>query len=183
MADFADASIFVLDEFGLPEGDPARCDSMMRRDLLQHLPGPPARFDALDPGATDLGAECARFSREVTAGGLNLTLLGLGRNGHLGLNEPGSTRHSITRKVDLAVATREGLTRYGARSDTSWGLTLGLSELLESEDIWLLVRGEHKAEILAGTLKDPIGASLPATYLREAPNVVVWADEAAASLL
>lgn len=182
-ADFSQSAIFILDEFGLPPGDPARCDQMLRRDLLDRLDRPPASIDGLDPQAADLDEECARYSSSVVERGLDLTLLGLGANGHLGLNEPGSTATSTTRVVDLAEATRAGLSKYGAEHDTYWGMTLGLSELLASREIWLLVRGRHKAEILEGALKDRIGPSLPATFLREASNVTVWADQEAASLL
>jgi len=182
-ADFSASTVFVLDEFGLPEGDLARCDQMLQRDLLEKLPTPPARLESLDPQAVDLAAECDRYERLLTRGGLDLTLLGLGANGHLGLNEPGSDAASPTRVVELAPSTAEAIDEYGAASDTDWGMTIGISRLLASDDIWLLVTGGHKSEILAATLKAEVGPSLPASYLREAGNVVVWADESAATLL
>lgn len=157
---------------------------MLDRDLLQRLQAPPAKFDRLDPTAPDLDLECQRYSTATRDGGLDLTLLGLGRNGHLGLNEPGSEPTDRTRKVTISQSTKDGLHRYGASSDTSWGLTLGMAELLESRETWLLVTGSHKAEILVGVMKDAVGPSLPATYLRQIKaDVVVWADEASASLL
>ena len=155
-ADFSRSTVFVLDEFGLPDGDPARCDAMLRRDLLDRLRHQPATVERLDPTLPD---------------------------GHLGLNEPGSTPDLETRRVELTDATRTGLDRYGAESATGWGLTLGLKEILDSREIWLLVRGEHKATVLEATLRDPVGSGFPATFLRDAPNVVVWADEPAAALL
>lgn len=183
VANFSESEVFILDEFGLPDGDPARCDSMLQRDLLAHLETPPALVDRLDPAATDLGTECERFAAAVGTGGLGLTMLGVGTNGHIGLNEPGSMPESVTRKVMLSPTSRAGLARYGAESDTDWGLTLGMRELLASEEIWLLVRGSHKSGILVAAMEDPIGPDLPVTYLREAHNVVVWADEAAASIM
>lgn len=182
-ADFSSSTIFVLDEFGLPEGDPARCDQMLRRDLLEHLPAPLAQLECLNPQAADLEAECNRYEMLLAQGGLDLTLLGLGANGHLGLNEPGSDSTSPTRVVHLAPSTAEGIDDYGALAKTNWGMTIGLARLLESDEIWLLVTGAHKAEVLAGAMKDAVGPRLPATYLHDAKNVVVWADESAASLL
>jgi 6-phosphogluconolactonase/glucosamine-6-phosphate isomerase/deaminase len=116
-------------------------------------------------------------------GGLDLTKLGLGGNGHLGLNEPGSDAHSPTRVVELSESTAIGMDEYGATAETDWGMTVGMARLLACREIWLLVTGQHKAEVLAGTLNNNVGPDLPASYLREAANVVVWADQAAASLL
>lgn len=182
-ADFSESTVFVLDEFGLPEGDPGRCDQMLERDLLDHLSAAPLRVESLSPQAEDLADECDRYEMLMAQGGLDLTLLGLGSNGHIGLNEPGSDSTSVTRVVELAPSTTDGIEDYGAISTTTWGMTVGLARLLASGEIWLLVTGEHKAEILAATLKDVVGPTLPATFLREANNVTVWADESAASLL
>ena len=180
---FADTTIFLLDEFGLPSGDPGRCDAMLERDLLSRLPERPAQVEMLDPQAKDLEAECRRFDEAIADGGLGLSLLGLGRNGHLGVNEPGSDVDSPTRVVDLAQETIEGLRRYGADTTTTWGMTVGLGPLLASSEIWLLVSGERKATILDRSLNGPVSPSVPASLLRTCDRVTVWADESAASHL
>lgn len=179
------ATVFLLDEFGLPPGHPARCDGMIRRTLFDHLEGPPNRLFALDPGAADLTAECRRYEAAVEAGGLALTVLGLGRNGHLGLNEPGSNATSRTRRVALAPETMRHAEEYGREEpqQPAWGLTMGIGTILDSEQIWLLVTGAHKAAILAKALNGPIGAEVPASFLRSHPNVVVLADEDAVAEL
>ena len=177
------ATVFLLDEFGLPPGHPARCDSMIRRALLDHLEVAPRHFHALDPDATDLDAECARYETAVAAGGLDLTLLGLGGNGHLGLNEPGSERNSRTRRVTLAPSTMRHAEEYGPGGRPSWGLTMGIGTILESKEIWLLVTGEHKAAILSRALNGPVGSAVPASFLRDHANVVVVADAPAAAQL
>ncbi len=182
-ADFSRSSIFLLDEFGLPPEDPARCDATLRRDLIDKLVPGPDVFDSLDPQASDIGAECDRYEMELAAGGLDLTLLGLGGNGHLGLNEPGCDPGCSTRKVTLAPETIAGMSAYGARTTTDWGITVGLGRILQSDEIWLLVTGAGKAGILRRTLQDPISPEIPATYLRTAPNVIIWADESAAEEL
>lgn len=181
--DLSRSTIFVLDEFGLPPGTAARCDEMIRRDLLERLAAPPRIVHAIDVDAADLEGECRRYEDLVRDGGLTLAILGLGGNGHLGLNEPGSGRETITRVVQLTPDTGGHATSYGSDTPATWGVTLGIDTLLAAEELWLLVTGTHKAEILARAMTDDIGPALPATFLRTHQNVTVFADEDAASLL
>ncbi len=183
LIDFTAATVFMLDEFDLPAGHPARCDSTLRRDLLDHLAAPPAAVHTLNPAAPDPAAECRRYESLVHRQGLDLTLLGLGGNGHLGLNEPGSTADAPTRVVRLAPSTIEAAARYGPNAEPEAGMTLGMHSILASNEIWLLVSGAHKAEILVQTLSGPIGPNVPATYIRNHPNALVLADRSAAGLL
>lgn len=179
--DLSEATVFLLDEFGLPSGSAARCDSMLQRDLLSSLAAAPNAFHRLDVDAMDADAECERFDSLVSDGGLDLTLLGLGGNGHLGLNEPGTTSDSRTRAVMLTPTTIKAVTRYEVNAQPIGGLTLGLSRILESDEIWLLVTGSHKAAILAEMLNGPITSDLPASYLRNHSNATIFADRSAAA--
>jgi glucosamine-6-phosphate deaminase len=181
--DFGQATVFLLDEFGLPPGDPARCDAMLQRDLLAGMARPPAVLHTLNAQATDPEEECRRFENLVDDGGLDLTLLGLGANGHVGLNEPGTSADAPTRVVRLAPATKVAAGRYGSEREPEWGITLGLRPILDSREIWLLVTGSNKAEILERMLHGPIGPELPASFLRTHPNTVVLADESAAGAM
>ena len=182
-ADFSRSSVFLLDEFGLPPGDPARCDVLIEEMLLSRLNQRPA-YDKLDPEAGDLDEECRRYSEAMNGGDdVDLMLLGLGTNGHLGLNEPGSEYTSTTRVAALADETLGGLAAYGTTSTTTWGMTIGIAEILASKEAWLLVSGEHKAQILRRTLVGPVDTDVPASFLRMHDNVIVWVDEAAASQL
>jgi glucosamine-6-phosphate deaminase len=174
------ATVFILDEFGLPPGDSARCDAMLQRDLLDLLTHQPRAIHGLDPAAPDPDAECRRFASLVADGGLDLTLLGLGGNGHLGLNEPGTAVDAPTSVTRLASSTTRAASRYGVDAEPTWGMTLGMQAIFASKEIWLLVTGSHKADILDRTLNGPIGPDVPATYLRDHPNAVVFADRAAA---
>jgi glucosamine-6-phosphate deaminase len=182
LIDFTQTTVFLLDEFGLPPGDPARCDTMFDRDFLTKLERPPGHIHRLDPQATDLQAECRQFEDLVDDGGLNLTLLGLGGNGHIGLNEPGTTADSSTRVVRLAASTKEAAGRYGTGREPDWGMTLGMRSILNSREIWLLVTGSSKSQILDRALNGPIGPEVPASLLRTHPNIVVLADRSAAGL-
>lgn len=183
LLDVSSATVFLLDEFGLPPGSPARCDSMLQRDLLGSLEEPPHMYHRLDANASDPADECGRFDSLVADGGLNLTLLGLGGNGHLGLNEPGTTVDSATRVAELAQSTANAVRGYDPDADPVDGMTLGLERILASDEIWLVVTGSHKAPILERTINGPISSALPASFLRDHPNAVVYADRSAATLL
>lgn len=180
-ASLAEAHVILLDEYlGLPPDDPALGGPRLRRELLDRLERPPA-FTTIDSAAVDPPGEAARLDA-VAAAGVDLALLGLGLNGHVGMNEPGSTADSPTRVVTLDAATREVATeRYGASSPPTAGITLGLDRLLRAEEVWLLVSGERKSEVLARMLGEPEGPDCPATYLRRHPRLRVMADRPAAA--
>ncbi|MDJ0954654.1 MAG: 6-phosphogluconolactonase [Acidimicrobiia bacterium] len=174
-----DTEVFLLDEFLLPRGDPGRCDEMLARSLLELCPSPPLALHTFDVSAEPLDDECRRYERELDAGGLDLAILGLGANGHIGMNEPGSAADTPTRVVDLHPTTQQNAARYGATSPPSRGITIGMRAVLAAAEIWLLVTGEHKAAILNQVLTGPIGPDVPASFLRDHPNAIVIADEPA----
>jgi len=172
-------TIFLLDEFGgLPERDPGRCETMIRRDLLSKASGRP-RVRLPDVDAADPDQEADRYGALIADGGLDLAIVGLGANGHIGMNEPGSTADLTTRVVDLDSSTSENATSYGASARPTWGITVGLAELLAATELWLLVTGAHKREILRRTLENPIGPTVPATFLRGHQNAKLFADRSA----
>jgi len=129
-------------------------------------------------------AVAAHIARTLAADGLDLAVLGLGMNGHVGFNEPGSRPDDGTRLVRLAVSSRmAAVSRYGAGWIPTAGITVGLARLLEAGECWLMVTGERKAAILRRTLDAPEGPDCPASYLRRHSLLTVFADEAAASML
>lgn len=181
---FALATIILLDEYvDLPVGDPARGASQVRHDLLDRLPSGPARFHAIR--VDELAPERAAAELDATtADGLDLALVGLGLNGHVGFNEPGSTAQSPTRVVPLSRASVQVATaEYGAKRAPSTGITLGLARILEAAEIWLLVTGERKADVLRRALEEPETPDCPASFLRRHARLHVFADDAAADLL
>lgn len=180
---FGEATLVMLDEWvGLPPGDPARCDVRLRTELVDRLGTPPAAFAAIDVDGPDPDEAAARH--DAAARGLDLAVLGLGMNGHVGFNEPGSRPDDPTRPVRLAVSSRDAATaRYGATRVPTAGITVGLARLLEAEECWLLVTGERKASTLRRALDEPEGPDCPASYLRRHSRLTVFADDAAAGLL
>ncbi|HUG46966.1 MAG TPA: 6-phosphogluconolactonase [Candidatus Limnocylindria bacterium] len=181
LAPFGQATIVLLDEYvGLPPTDPARCDARLARELIDRLDPPPAAYhpiavDELSPAAA------AHAHDAVAAEGLDLAVLGLGLNGHVGFNEPGSGADSPTRVVDLAPESRAAATaRYGARAAPRRGVTLGLARLLAADELWLLVSGAGKSAVLKRVLEEVESADCPARFLRRHPKLHVLADEDAA---
>jgi glucosamine-6-phosphate deaminase len=178
-------TVVVLDDYlGLPPGHPARCELVLRRSIVERLVPPPAAVIAFDTDAADPGAACADFDGAVAAaGGLDLVVLGLGRNGHVGMNEPGSGLDAPTRVVTLAPSTREAARGYGVLPPPTHGVTLGMAGIRAAREIWLLATGPDKAAILATTLEGPATPDVPASQLRDHPALRVIVDEPAAAWL
>jgi glucosamine-6-phosphate deaminase len=181
-APFGQATVLLLDEYvGLAPADPARCDARLRRELVDRLSPSPVAFHAFSVDELP-ASEAARVHDEVAAEGIDLALVGLGLNGHVGFNEPGSPLDSPTRVVELADESRRAATtRYGAGEVPRLGITLGLARLLEATEIWLVVTGAHKAVILERALRGPVDVDCPASLLRHHPRLHVLADDRAAS--
>ena len=184
-----DATVFLLDEFGgLPPGDRGRCAVTLRRQLIDGIDLPPASIRELDVDAADLDAMSARFDQSL-APGLDLVVLGLGVNGHVGMNEPGSAADSPTRKVDLAPETIAGSARYldpvNRHPDRlpTWGVTLGMAAIRGAREVWVWVTGTGKAEIVRACVEGPSGEDRPASLLAAHPACTWWLDEPAAALL
>ncbi len=156
---------------GLPPGDPARCDTRLRAQLLDRLPVPPAVVHTIEVDAPDLDVAVARHA--AAASDLDLVVLGLGMNGHVGFNEPGSRPDSPTRIVRLAASSRQAaMARYGASRVPSAGITVGMDLILGAREVWLLVTGERKAQVLRRALRDPVGPDCPASFLRGHANAL-----------
>ncbi len=178
---WSQATVVLLDDYiGLLADDPASGGPRLRRELIDHVR--PAAFHAVNvDGEPDVAAR--ELDAVAAEGGLDLTLLGLGLNGHIGLNEPASTAESPTRVVELEARSQAVAAGYGASHAPTQGITLGMSRLLESREIWLLVTGDRKAEILARALEGPEASDVPASFLRRHRTLRVIADEPAARLL
>lgn len=181
------ATIVLLDEYlGLPPDHSARCDRTLERTVLERLEPPAPAFVAFDvssadPDAADPIDACAAFDREIAArGGLDLVVLGLGRNGHVGMNEPGSAADAPTRVVELTSASRQAAIGYGVDPPPTHGVTLGMAGILDAREIWLLATGPEKADILADALDGPISKDIPASLLRSHARLRVIVDERAA---
>jgi glucosamine-6-phosphate deaminase len=164
-----------LDEYlGVAAGDRRSLYGWMQRSFLDPLGVGADRVVRL-PRDGDVPDRCAEFDRTLDArGGLDLAVLGLGRNGHLGFNEPPTPPDAGTRVVELSEVTREDNARYwGALEDVpSSAVTMGLRQLLRARGIVLVVAGERKRAIAHRVLEGPVGPDAPASFLREADGEV-----------
>lgn len=180
---FARARTFNLDEYvGLGAGHPDSYREFMVLRLAGQIDLPPASFNIPDGKARDLAAECERYERAILeAGGIDLQLLGLGRNGHIGFNEPGSGPASRTRVIALADKTREvNAGDFRAANQTpERAITMGIATILAARRILLVVTGWEKAGILKTVLTSPPSPEVPATFLHNHPDVTVIADREA----
>ena len=181
--DTSGVSIVQLDEYlGLELDDRRALFGWMERTVVEPLAIGAERVARL-PTEGDVDAACATFERELDAsGGIDLVILGLGTNGHLGFNEPPSDASSVTRTVDLTADTIAANARYwGSERDVpTRAVTLGLRPLLEARHIMLLVAGASKHTIVRRALEGPVGEDVPASFVREARgSVTVLVDRAA----
>ena len=172
-----------LDEYlGLAPDDRRSLSGWMRRSFTGPLGVPDANVVRLPGDADDPDAACAAFDRAiVAAGGIDVAILGLGPNGHLGFNEPPSPADAPTRVVDLTPASIVSNGPYWGGTDEvpRRAVTAGMRTLLAARLTLLVVSGAHKRDILARTVAGPVTPGVPASLLRMAPNVVVVADRAA----
>jgi glucosamine-6-phosphate deaminase len=186
--DFSRVTCFNLDEYYLmaPES-PHSYDHFMRENLFDHIncrhwhvpDGRPRTPEALAEACADYEA----LIRE--AGGIDLQLLGIGRTGHLGFNEPGSPRDSRTRLVALEVRTREDAAAGfgGLEWVPTHAVTMGLGTVLEARSLALMASGAGKAAVVRAALRGPVTEGLPASLVRTHPDARVYLDRDAATEL
>jgi glucosamine-6-phosphate deaminase len=187
-ADFSNVAVFCLDEYvGVTGQDPNSLTRWLSEALLDRIGVRPEQLHTLPVTADDLDEAAAEYDRTVSGrGGLDLAILGLGPNGHIGYNEPGSRADSRTRVIALTAESRNQASAYweGSLAIPGRAMTMGVGTLLESAKIVLLVIGEAKADILRRTLQESMSAEVPASWLRMAGSrLTIIADDAAASEL
>ncbi|MBY0013540.1 glucosamine-6-phosphate deaminase [Paenibacillus typhae] len=187
LVSFAKASSYNLDEYvGLPVDHPQSYRSFMNEHLFNHVDIDLARTHVPDGNAPDLAAECLAYDRMLEDNGpVDLQILGIGSNGHIGFNEPDASLSSGTHVVDLLEETREANARFFDKLEDvpRQAVTMGIGGILKARQIVLLVRGEEKAEAVRNALEGPITTQCPASLLQSHPNVVVLLDEGAAKWL
>lgn len=186
--DFTRAHLFCLDEYvGVNRDDPNSLTGFLDRSFLDGAGFDPERVHTLPAEAGDLEAAAAAYEAELRGlGGLDLVILGLGPNGHIAYNEPGSTANSRTRVLTLTPESIAQAEAYWEESVATphHAITMGVATLLDAKAIILIVSGAAKADMLRRTLKDPMTPDVPASFLRLAgERLTVIVDEDAAANL
>ena len=177
---------FALDEYvGLAPGHPESYRSVITREVVEPL-GLTASLVHTPDATGPLDTAGERYERAIdAAGGVDLQILGIGRTGHIGFNEPGSSFASLTRVKTLTQQTRADNARFFDSPDLVpvHCITQGLGTILRARQLVLLAFGEAKAAAVAGAVEGPVTASLPGSTVQLHPHVTVIVDEAAASQL
>jgi glucosamine-6-phosphate deaminase len=183
---FRNVVTFNLDEYyGLSPHHPESYRHFMEVQLFNHIDIPPENVhvpDGLIP-RSEVFAYCQEYERKIlAAGGIDLQILGIGRTGHIGFNEPGSGIDSRTRMVALDRLTRRDAARdfRGEANVPSYAITMGVGTILQAKEVALLAWGESKAAILRQAVEGPLIETVPASFLQRHPNCQCYIDEAAA---
>jgi glucosamine-6-phosphate deaminase len=185
---FAQARGFMLDEYvGLPADHPERYRNVIETEIASRVGWAPERVQGPDGLADDLPAACAAYERAIAdAGGVDLQILGIGTDGHIAFNEPGSSLASRTRIKTLTRQTRVDNARFfgdDVAQVPQHCLTQGLGTIMEARHLVLLATGKHKAEAVHQLVEGPVSAMWPATVMQLHPHATVLVDDAAASRL
>ncbi|MEO1057143.1 MAG: glucosamine-6-phosphate deaminase [Actinomycetota bacterium] len=183
---FANCAAVMLDEYvGLDTDHPQSYRAVIRREFVDHIDVPLDRLHSPDVGAADLAASCARYDAVVAELGVDVQLLGIGSDGHLAFNEPGSSLGSRTRIKTLTDQTRIDNARFFAALEEvpRHVVTQGLGTILDAAHLVLLASGEAKAAPIAAAVEGPVTAMCPASIVQHHPHVTVVIDEPAAGQL
>lgn len=185
-ANFEQVTIIGLDEWvGIPATSEGSCRYIVEENLLKPLKINPAQYTFFDSMTANLEAECKRVDKLLfEKGGADLIIVGVGVNGHIGLNEPGTSFGNYCHVSELAEVTISvGQKYFKSNTPLTQGITIGLKHLLEAKAAILIATGERKAEVLKATIDQEPNVDLPATVFKLHKNAYVWLDEAAAKLL
>jgi glucosamine-6-phosphate deaminase len=185
--DFSRASGFALDEYvGLPPSHPESYREVVRREFTNRVNIRPENVHGPDGAAADIPAACRAYEEAIAAaGGVDLQILGVGTDGHIAFNEPGSSFASRTRIKSLIEQTRRDNARFfSSLADVPHHvLTQGLGTIMEARHVILLATGAQKAQAVREFVEGPVAAICPASILQFHPHATVLLDEAAASAL
>jgi len=183
---FSQAGGFALDEYvGLPPDHPESYRAVLEREIAGRVDFAPGAVRSPDGWAQNIETACAEYEQAISdAGGIDLQLLGVGTDGHIGFNEPTSSLASPTRIKTLTLQTREDNARFfddDLQAVPTHVLTQGVGTILRARHLVLLAWGANKAEAVAATVEGPVTSMVPSSALQLHPHATVIVDEAAAA--
>ena len=185
--DFSRVTAFGLDEYlGLKENHPQSFAYYLEKNFYQHINLKKENLFRLEGTPEDIDAHCREYEEKIKSrGGIDLQILGIGRNGHIGFNEPSSSLSSRTRVKTLAEETVEANSRFFKDKNEvpRFCLTMGIGTIMESKMIILLASGQDKSEAMQKSIEGPVTASVPASILQLHPQAKIIIDQQAASRL
>ena len=179
-------TLFALDEYvGVPLKEPRKCANLIRRTAVEPWGVPASRYFSVSSLEAEALDSVRRHEQRIAeAGGLDIVILGLGQNAHLGFNEPGSAEDSPGRVLDLdSISIEANRTWFHGAYAPARGVTVGLKAVLAARRVLLLAYGMHKAPSVKAMLSGPRTESCPASLLQGHPDTRVFLDQAAASAI
>jgi glucosamine-6-phosphate deaminase len=179
-------TIFALDEYvGVPLEEPRNTANLLRHAAVEPWRIPPTQFFSVSSLEANALASIRRHERRIAdAGGLDVLVLGLGQNGHLAFNEPGSAEDSVGRVLDLQPISIEANRKwFGGKYAPAQGATVGLQTILAARHILIMAYGAHKTAAVKAMVEGPRSTRCPASFLQGHPEVRVFLDELAATAL
>ncbi|XP_022128985.1 glucosamine-6-phosphate isomerase 2 isoform X2 [Pieris rapae] len=179
---FAHVTTFNMDEYvGLPRDHPESYHHYMYNEFFKHVDIAPEHAHVLDGNASDLAAECARFERLIKeAGGVHLFVGGIGPDGHIAFNEPGSSLVSRTRVKTLAYDTLEANKRFFDNDISkvpSKALTVGVGTVMDAQEVMILITGAHKAPALSKAIEEGVNHMWTVSAFQQHPQALFVCDE------
>ncbi|MFT4468503.1 glucosamine-6-phosphate deaminase [Arthrobacter sulfonylureivorans] len=185
--DLSSTTGFALDEYvGIPAGHPASYAAFVQRDIVGPLKMRTGSVRVPDGNSADHDRGCLEFENKISrAGGIDIQILGIGANGHIGFNEPTSSLKSRTRIKTLTQQTRTDNARFfnSQNEVPTHCITQGLGTILEAKHLLLVAQGEQKAQAIAAAVEGPVSSRCPASVLQFHNRATVIIDGAAAGLL
>lgn len=182
--DFTDMTSINLDEYvGLAPDNVQSYHYFMQEHLFKFKPFKASYVP--DGLAKDVQAECDRYNQLIKDNPIDLQVLGIGQNGHIAFNEPGTPFDSVTHEVDLTESTIQANSRFFDSIDEvpKSAICMGISNIMTAKEILLIAKGKNKAQAVKDMLEGPITEAVPASVLQKHPHVTVVLDQNAASLL
>lgn len=175
-----------LDEWvGLPPTNTGSCHYFFKNKLIDPLQLQPSQYFLFDALAADLKNECIKMDRLIgEKKGIDIMVVGIGMNGHIGFNEPGTSFDNLSHVIDLDEVTKSvGQKYFNEKIDLDKGITIGFQHLLKAKKVFLMANGSKKAEVIRKTVEGPVTDNFPASIMQQHENGFVLVDDEAASLL
>ncbi|MGM7634384.1 glucosamine-6-phosphate deaminase [Bacillus sp. Hm123] len=180
---YQQVTTFNLDEYiGLPKEDHNSYYAFMKKHLFDHIDVLAENVHLPSGEKADLSAECTAYEALIhEAGGIDVQVLGIGGNGHIGFNEPGTPFDSLTHTIELDESTREANARFfnSLEEVPTQAITMGIQTIMSAKEIVLLASGAAKVEAISNLLLGEVTEEFPASCLHQHPNVTIIVDEAA----
>lgn len=183
--DFSEVTSFNLDEYiGLGKHDKESYNYYMFHNFFNHINIRKENINLLDGKSKDINKECKEYEAKIKKKGIDVLFLGVGVNGHVGMNEPGTSFSSETHVVDISEETKKRNSKYfGDKEMPSRAITIGIKTIMSAKRIVLLASGKEKAKIISSLIKEEVNYELPVSVLKMHTNTTLIVDEESANLL